>query len=52
MYSSPPRPKGGQPVRDALRFIVGRRNLLVLFVVLLVVSTFAFNQQVVFPETR
>ncbi|MBT5865874.1 MAG: MFS transporter [Ilumatobacter sp.] len=50
MYSSPPRPKGGQPVRDALRFIVGRRNLLVLFVVLLVVSTFAFNQQVVFPK--
>ena len=50
MYSSPPRPRGGQPVRDALRFIVGRRNLFVLFVVLLVVSTFAFNQQVVFPK--
>ena len=50
MYSSPPRPRGGQPVRDALRFIAGRRNLLVLFVVLLVVSTFAFNQQVVFPK--
>jgi MFS family permease len=50
MYSSPPRPRGGQPVRDALRFIVGRRNLFVLFVVLLVISTFAFNQQVVFPK--
>ncbi len=50
MYPSAPRPPGGQPVRDALRFIAGRRNLLILFVVLLVVSTFAFNQQVVFPQ--
>ena len=50
MFPSVPRPKGGQPVRDALRFVAGRRNLLVLFVVLLVVSTFAFNQQVVFPK--
>jgi MFS family permease len=50
MFPSAPRPKGGQPVRDALRFVAGRRNLVVLFVVLLVVSTFAFNQQVVFPK--
>lgn len=50
MYASIPRPKGGQPVRDALRFVAGRRNLLVLYVVLLIVSTFAFNQQVVFPK--
>jgi len=50
MFPSAPRPKGGQPVRDALRFVVVRRNLLVLFAVLLVVSTFAFNQQVVFPK--
>ena len=50
MYPSAPRPKGGQPVRDALRFVAGRQNLLVVFVVLLVVSTFAFNQQVVFPQ--
>ena len=50
MYSSPPRPKGGQPVRDALRFIIGRRDLLVVFVVLVIVSTVAFNQQVVFPK--
>lgn len=50
MFPSAPRPKGGQPVRDALRFVAGRRNLLVLYVVLLVVSTFAFNQQVVFPK--
>jgi len=50
MYSPMPRPKGGQPVRDALRFIAGRPNLLVLYAVLLVVSTFAFNQQVVFPK--
>ena len=50
MFPSAPRARGGQPVRDALRFVAGRRNLLVLFVVLLVVSTFAFNQQVVFPK--
>lgn len=50
MFPSAPRPKGGQPVRDALRFVAGRRNLLVLFVVMLVVSTFAFNQQIVFPQ--
>ena len=50
MFISAPRPKGGQPVREALRFISGRRDLLVLFVVLLIVSTFSFNQQVVFPK--
>lgn len=50
MFTSAPRPRGGQPVRDALRFVAGRRNLFVLYVVLLVVSTFAFNQQVVFPK--
>lgn len=50
MYPAAPRPKGGQPVRDALRFVAGRRNLLVVYIVLLVVSTFAFNQQVVFPK--
>ena len=52
MYPMPPRPKGGQPVRDALRFVSGRRDMLVLFVSLVIVSTFAFNQQVVFPEPR
>lgn len=50
MWESERRPKGGQPVRDALRFIKGRSDLFVLFVVLLVVSTFAYNQQVVFPK--
>ncbi len=50
MYPAAPRPKGGQPVRDALRFIAARRNLLVLFIVLVIVSTVAFNQQVVFPQ--
>ncbi len=50
MYPMPPRPRGGQPVRDALRFVAGRRDMAVLFVSLVIVSTFAYNQSVVFPE--
>ena len=50
MFKSAPRAKGGQPVREAVRFVTGRRDLTVLFVALLIVSTFSFNQQVVFPK--
>jgi MFS family permease len=38
--------RGGTPVRDALRFIRGNNRLLLVFVVLAVVSTFAFNYNV------
>jgi MFS family permease len=37
---------GGTPVRDAVRFIVRDRRLLVVFVVFTVVGTFAFNYSV------
>jgi MFS family permease len=50
MFVMPRRAKGGQPVREALRFIVGRRDILVVYVTLLVVSTFAFNTTVVLPK--
>ncbi|CAB4876319.1 unannotated protein [freshwater metagenome] len=38
--------RGGTPVRDALRLIRGNSRLLLVFVVLTVVSTFAFNYSV------
>jgi MFS family permease len=47
---SPLRQRGGHPVREALSFIVHRRQLLVLAVVFAVVSTFAFNYQVSLPK--
>jgi MFS family permease len=43
LYISPPAPRGGQPVREALRFVRHNRRLLVLFLVFTVVGTFAFN---------
>ena len=36
-------PKGGRPVREALAYVAHRRRLLVVFVVMAIVSTFAFN---------
>jgi MFS family permease len=50
MFIMPRRPKGGQPVREALRFVASRRDILVVYVTLLVVSTFAFNTTVVLPK--
>ena len=50
MFTMPRRPKGGQPVREALRFVASRRDILVVYVTLLVVSTFAFNTTVVLPK--
>jgi predicted MFS family arabinose efflux permease len=43
---STPAPRGGTPVRDAVRFIVRDRRLLVVFTVFTVVSTFAYNYSV------
>jgi MFS family permease len=40
---SVPAPRGGTPVRDAVRFIVRDRRLLTVFVVFTLVGTFAFN---------
>jgi MFS family permease len=50
MHRSPPRPAGGTPVRDALRFVRHNERLLGLFVVFTIVSTFAFNYSVVLPK--
>ena len=43
---APPAKRGGTPVRDAIRFIVRDRRLLVVFVVFAVVGTFSFNYSV------
>ena len=43
LYPSPPASAGGQPVREALRFVRRSRRLLVVFLVFTVVGTFAFN---------
>jgi MFS family permease len=46
MHVSPPAPRGGQPVREALRFVRHSRRLFVLFIVFTAVGTFAFNYNV------
>ena len=43
LYLSPPASRGGQPVREALRFVRHNRRLLAIFVVFTVIGTFAFN---------
>ncbi|MEO1057175.1 MAG: MFS transporter, partial [Actinomycetota bacterium] len=50
MFRMPRRPKGGKPVREALGWISGRHDMVVVFVTLVIISTFAFNQQVVLPK--
>ena len=47
---SPPAPRGGRPVRDALSFVRRDRTLFVVFLVFTVVSTFSFNYSVVLPK--
>lgn len=46
----PLAPRGGQPVRDALRFVSGQPMLRATFVVFTVVSTFGFNFSVALPK--
>lgn len=43
LYPSPPASRGGQPVREALRFVRRNRRLLVIYTVFTVIGTFAFN---------
>ena len=43
LFPSPPAVRGGQPVREALRFVRGSRRLMVIFTVFTVIGTFAFN---------
>ena len=47
---APPAPRGGKPVREALAFVRGDQVLRPLFIVLVIVSTFAFNYSVVLPK--
>jgi MFS family permease len=46
LHQAPPARRGGTPVRDAIRFIVTDRRLLIVFVVFTMVGTFAFNYTV------
>lgn len=46
LFVAPPRPRGGTPVRDALRYVRHSPGLLVTFVVFTVVGTFSFNYNV------
>ena len=50
LHSPPRASRGGTPVRDALRFVGRDRELVGLHVVLVVVSTFAFNYSVSLPK--
>ena len=50
MFTPEPRPAGGTPVRDGIRFVRTHQRLYPLFVVFAVVSTFAFNYGVSLPK--
>jgi MFS family permease len=50
LHSPPLAPRGGRPVRDALSFVARRPQLLMTFVVMTIVSTFAFNYGVALPK--
>ena len=43
LYVAPPAARGGQPVREALRFVRHNHRLLVIFLVFTVIGTFSFN---------
>jgi MFS family permease len=43
LHPAPPAPRGGQPVREALRFVRRSPRLWTLFVAFTLVGTFAFN---------
>lgn len=50
MFTPEPRPAGGTPVRDGIRFVRTHQRLFPFFVVFAVVSTFAFNYGVSLPK--
>jgi MFS family permease len=50
MFTPEPRPAGGTPVRDGIRFVRTHERLFPLFVVFSLVSTFAFNYGVSLPK--
>jgi MFS family permease len=50
MFPALRRPKGGKPIREALRFVAGHRDMLIIYSLLVVISTVAFNHGTVFPK--
>ena len=48
LHPSPPAKRGGTPVRDGLRFVMGDPRTRAMFISLTIVSTFAFNYSVSF----
>jgi MFS family permease len=50
MFPTERRSKGGKPIREALGFVVGHRDMLVIYSLLVIVSTVAFNQGTVLPK--
>jgi len=50
LFPTTRRPKGGRPVREALHFVASRRDMTIIYLLLVVVSTVAFNQATVFPK--
>ena len=50
MFPMPRRPKGGKPIRESLHFVAGRRDMAIIYSLLVIVSAVAFNQAVVLPK--
>ena len=50
LYPAPRSAPGGKPVREALSYIRQDQSLFAVFIVLTIVSTFAFNYSVVLPK--
>ncbi len=50
MFPTTLRAKGGKPIREALSFVIGHRDMLIIYSLLVVVSTVAYNQGTVFPK--
>jgi len=50
LFAPPRAPKGGTPVRDALRYVRRSPTLLATFIVFTVVSTFGYNYNVSLPR--
>jgi MFS family permease len=49
LRTTPPAPRGGKPVREGLVFIWSHPRIRLAFVVMAIVSTFAFNYTVALP---
>jgi MFS family permease len=50
MFPVERRAKGGKPIREALGFVAGHRDMLIIYSLLLIISTVAFNQGTVLPK--